>query len=511
MSKIITKFDPDVIRKAVNRIAEPVIQTITPLGNNVLFEKDLHTLITNDGATIAKLIDSEDETEDAIIHMVKYGALSTNQLAGDGTSTTILLTKKLIDMGLEAIEAGTKPMILRNQYDSIRDSIMIEAEGLKKTVSKEDWFKIALISSSGDEQLAANVVEIIDTAGVDGMIFLNESKNGKTRIVKDSGYNLEQPMFDPVLGNIQPGKADYESPHLFITDKKLYHVEECREILEIAYQSGVRKLVIVARDFVGEAPGFLIANHMDDKVPLQILLVKYPTPDNDFTELYDLATYLNAKLVSEKIGSLKGKLTADHYTMVERVYSAGPKTIFVSAEKVNPELSMLIESVRAKKEENPEDNKSAKRLASLTTGTVNLEVGAATGPELRELIYRYEDAINATRAAIRSGYVIGGGLTLFAATRNLNLGTAENKLAKEFGTASIKQIVDNCGVEFDESKYTGVTGYNARTGEYSNLEDDGVIEPFDVFQYSVKNAFSIARAILTSGYIIVNKVEKDND
>lgn len=510
MSKIIKKFDAEVIRSAVNRIAEPVIQTLTPMGNNVLFEKELHSVVTNDGATIAKMIDSEDEVEDAIIQMVKYGSLATNQAVGDGTSTTILFTKKLVDMGLDKIASGTKPMVLRKQYQQLKEHILEHSLKFKNEVTKDDWEKIALISSSGDVELAKNVVEIIETAGLDGMVFLNESKNQKTKITKDTGYNLDNPMFDPVLGNISPGRADYSKPHIFITDKKLYHLEECREILEVAYKSGVNNIIIVARDFIGEAPGFLISNHLDEKVPLNILLIKYPTPDNDFVPLYDLATYLGATLVTEKIGNLKGKLNADHYTLVDRVYSAGGKTIFVTEDKSNPELSILIEDVRKKKEDNPEDNKVAKRLASLTAGTVNLEVGAPTGPELRELLYRYEDAINATRAAIRSGYVIGGGLTLFKSANLVSINPEMDSLAKEFSTASIKQIVENCGVEFDLSKYQDNIGYNAKTEQYSNLEEDNVIEPYDLFKYSITNAFSVAIAILTCGYFVVNKIEKDN-
>lgn len=504
MTKIITKFDPEVIRKAVNMIAEPVIQTLTPLGNNVLFEKDLHSLITNDGATIAKLIDSEDETEDAIIQMVKYGALSTNQMAGDGTSTTILLTKKLVDLGLDEIESGTKPMIVKKQFNELRDAILAKSDTLKKTISDDNWNNIALISSSGDQVVADNVVEIIGTAGIDGMVFINESKNQKTKITKDTGYNLEEGMVDPVLGNISPGRADYLAPHVFITDKKLYHIEECKEIIEIAYKSGVTNLVIVARDFVGESLNFLISNHLNENVPVNILLIKYSVADNDFTPLYDLSTYLGTTLVSEKVGNLKGKLTADHYTPVERVYSLGQKTIFVSGVKANPELTMLVEDVRKKKEESPDNQLLAKRLACLTSGTVTLDVGASTGPELRELIYRYEDAINATRAAIRSGYVTGGGLTLLHSTRDVS------SLGKEFGTASVKQIAVNTGIEFDLEKYTDKIGYNAKTEKYSDLEADGVIEPYDVFKYSVTNAFSIAVAILTSGYFVVNKVNKEN-
>lgn len=504
MSKVITKFDPELVRRAVDRIAEPVIQTLTPLGNNVMFEKDLYSIITNDGATIAKLIDSEDPTEDTIIQMVKYGSLATNSAAGDGTSTTILLIKKLIDIGIDQIESGTKPMVLKGMYTEIKDTIIKNAEQLKVDVTPESWYDIALISASGDTTVATDVVSVIETAGQDGMVFLNESKNGTTKITRDSGYNLEEPMFDPVLGNKAIGKADYTKPYVFITDKKMYHVEECKEILETGYKVGATSIVIVARDFLGESADFLIANHLDDKVPLSVLLIKYPTPDNDTTPIHDLATYLNAKLVTEKSGSLKGKLTADHFRLAERVYSHGTKTIFVTDDPANPELSFLIDDVRKKKEENPNDNTVSKRLACLTAGTVNVEVGASTGPEQRELIFRYEDAINATRAAMRSGYVTGGGCTLYNTTRDMD------GISREFGTASIKQIAHNIGMKFDESQYGGDMGLNAKTQLYSNLRKDGIIEPYDVFKYSVTNAFSIAIAILTSGFFIVNKIEKDD-
>lgn len=505
MAKEIKAFNAELIRRAVNRIAEPVIQTLTPMGNNVLFEKDFYSLITNDGATIAKLIDSDDPTEDAIIQMVKYGSLATNNQAGDGTSTTILLTKKLIDQGLEKISKGYKPMLLKQDLEEMRDSLLKSSSKLVTKVTKDKWQDIAMISSSGDKELATNVVEIVDTAGLDGMVFINESRNSKTKITKDTGYIIEEGMFDSALGNIRPGHADYVRPHVVVTDKKLYHIEECKEILERGYEFGVRDMVIIARDFLGEAAGFLVSNHTNEKVPLNILLVKYRTKDNDFTPLYDLATYLGAQVLSEKGGNLKGRLNANHYIPVERVYSIGGKTILVSEKKVNPELTSLIEEVRKKKEEDPNDDASARRLASLTAGTVNIEVGASTGPEMRELIYRYEDAINAVRASIRSGYVVGGGLTLYQATRKLG------DFAQKFGEASVRQIVDNCGVEFDPSQYKGNIGYNAKTGKFSDLLQDGVIEPYDVFKYSVTNAVSIAIAILTSGYFITNKKQNGKD
>lgn len=505
MPKIIQKFDPELIRRAVDRIADPVIQTLTPLGNNVMFEQDLHPLITNDGVTIAKLIDSEDETEDLIIQMVKTGSLATNRQAGDGTSTTILFTKKLVDMGLEKIANGMKPMELKREYRELKDSILMNAMSMKTNVEPKDTYKIAMISSSGDEELSTDIVDIIDTAGLDGMIFLEDSRTDETRIIKDTGYNIDDSVVDPTLGNIAKGHANFEEATVFVTDKKLYHTEECKEILEKAHESGARDVVVVARDFVGKSKEFFIANSMDERVPLNVFLVKYTTPDNDFTPLYDLATYLGTQVVSEKIGSLKGKLTNDHFVKAERVYSSQNRTIFISKEKVNPDLTALIDAVRKEKEQDPENETLGKRLASLTTGTVKVQIGNTTGPEMREKMFRYQDSIEAVRAALRSGYVTGGGLTLFNASKGLG------ETAEEFGQVSIRQIAKNCGISFDISKYDDKRGYNAKTGKYSNLEKDGVIEPFDVFKYSLSNAVSIATAILTSGYTVVNKVNKDKE
>lgn len=504
MSKIIKKFDSELVRSAVNRIAEPVIQTITPLGNNVLFEKDLHSVVTNDGVTIAKMIDSEDEVEDSIIQMVKYGALSTNREAGDGTSTTILLTKKLVDMGTAMIDSGEKPMRVKKKFEDMKEFILGNSEQHKRTTEDKRLIDIARVSSNNDTEIAENVVSIIDTAGLDGMVFLEESKNGKTKITKDTGYGIDNSMFDPVLGNKSPGVADYKEPYVFITDKKLYHIEECKEILEKAYSAGAKCLTIVAKGFVGESANFLIGNHMDEKVPMDILLIQYEGTDKDTTPIHDLAMYLGTKVVTEKTGSLKGKLNDSHFKQAQRVYSAGPRTIFVTSDKSNPELSFLIEEVKKKKEEDKEDENNNRRLASLTTGSVTLYVGAATGPELREKIFRYEDAINATRSALRSGYVLGGGLTLYACTRE---GDAE---VRDFGETSVRQIAQNTGIKFVPDMYSETQGYHAKKEEYLNLEEEGVIEPYDVFYHSVVNAFSVATSILTSGYFIVNKNNDDD-
>lgn len=518
MAKIIKKFDADIIRKAVDMIAEPVVQTITPQGNNVLFERDWFPVVTNDGATIAKMIESDDEIEDIIIQLVKSGAIATNDTVGDATSTTILYIQQLVHLGLEEMAAGKQPMTIKRSLERIRDSLLDGVEDKVKELKEKDYFKVALVSASGDEEIAENVVEIISSAGTEGMIFLNESKDGTTRITKDVGYNIEEPMAHSSFGNVSPGRSDYLKPVVVVTSKKLYHISECKEILEVAHKLGHKDVVLIARDFLGESLPFLAKNHQDPEVPLNILPIKYSVPDNDFSLLNDLATYIGTEVINEELGDLTGKLESKHYAVVDRVYTTGKKTIVLNTND-NSELNKLVESLQ-KEDQTNKDVK--KRLASLTTGTVTVEVGASTGPELREKLYRYEDAVSALRAAIKSGYVTGGGITLFEVSAELNnqnitakrppkhsLTEDERRLTNHFGRCAIQQISENVGMEFKEEFYGNGTGLNAKTLEYSKLESDGIIEPADSYTHAIKNAFATAIAILTSGYIISNKNSED--
>lgn len=494
------------VLNAVSKIADPVVQTLSPLGGNVLYEDASgNVFVTNDGVTIAKQVSSDDPVEDAIIRVIKYGALKTNQIAGDGTTTTILLTSSLIRDGLDLIEKGMNVMELKKMYERYGERVIKRLNPIHIN-DDEELLSIARISSSGDEEISQNVFKIVKTAGDSGMVFINPSTNDKTEIIEDTGFVINQGFLHQALANDGTMKATYENVHIMVTDKRLYYEQECKTILEIAIKNGIKNLVIVARDFIGKAPNFLIANHTEGFINL--LLIKHPdAKENDSTPLSDLATYLGCPLITEKQGKLVNGLTLDDFTIAKKVYATKDKSVIVTNNPENNALVRLINELEEAKERDKEDKETSNRLATLTTGTVTISVSGKTPIETQEKIFRYEDAINATRSAMKDGYLVGGGLSLLDA--GLYYETRED-WKYNFATASIRQIANNCGLDEEEvlCRSFGGWGYNVKTGKFEDLVKAGVIDPYQVTKMAVENSISIAIAILTSRFIITNS-EKD--
>lgn len=280
---------------------------------------------------------------------------------------------------------------------------------------------------------------------------------------------------------------------------------------------GENRVVIVAADFIGQAPNMLIANHTDPKVNMNILLVKQSK-----TELLeDLATYLKTQVVSEKRGSFVNKLLKNDFAIAKKVFSDNARSIFQYSGGKNIPLSMRIEAIRKSIEESKEgsheEQELKKRLASLTNGVTTIRVGGKTFPEVREKMFRYEDSINATRNALKDGYVVGGGITLW------NIYNKEwfkyeslfppeiDDLVKKFCQAPLRQIAINCNLHLPTllEKITDKIGYNANNEKYEDLFKAGVIEPVNVLRMAVENSISVGQVVLSSDYLIVNKKENN--
>jgi len=494
------------ILSGVDLITEPVVQTLSPKGKNVLFE-DSHggIFVTNDGVTIAKQIESEDPVEDAIIRVIKYAALETNRAAGDGTTTTTLLASNLIKAGYKKIDDGMNEMELRKELLDFSKRV---TENLNPIKVEDDaqLLSIASISSNNDAEIAENVLKVVKSAGESGLVFINQSLTGKTEVVEDTGYVVSTGLFAQELANDGVGRATYENVHVLVTDKRLYYEEECQSILAAALENGIQNLVIVARDFIGKAPNFLMANHINKYINL--LLVKLDTGDRDMSPIYDLATFLGGEAITEKSGKLVGKITVDDFIVAAKVYATRDRSVFQTVNPYNPKLLDLIESVKKEKESEPDNKEFERRLSSLTNGVVTVNVGGATQIEVQENIYRYEDSINATRSALRDGYLVGGGLALYAATRE-----ESDPMYLKFGESSLRQIARNCGKHEDYilSMTTDTYGYNAKTDTFEDLLKAGVIDPYEVTKLAIINATSVAIAVLTSGFIIVNQKENATD
>lgn len=511
------------ITKAVDTITDPIRQTISPRGGNVVYtDASGNVHVTNDGVTIAKNISVKDPVENAVIDIIKHASLRTNAAAGDATSTTVLLSSILIKEGFRLIENGWNGMDLKHEYDAFAERMVAELKKLsKKAKTDKDLFFVANISSNNDQDIAENTVKAVKVAGEDGMIFIEPSNSLETEIVEDSGFQVKAGLFTQELRN-NPSQlaATYMNVPVFITDRRLYYKQEAETILSTALKAGYKEVVVVAKDFIGEALPFFVGNHMDPKSPIRVLLVKEPKAqtDNGIT-LDDLAVYLGGKVVAESAGDIVDNLNIEDFAMARRVFADTQKTLISREDEKNKELSARISEIRKElkkhgDKDNTETNTLKERLASLTTGMVTIRVGGATAMEVNEKIFRYEDSINATRVAMKDGYVVGGGLAMFNAYRNCAYKNDLDKVFRKVAEANIRQIAENCGMNGElvidnilamprnHDKLT--IGFNAKDMTYDDLLEVGVVDPLKAEEMAIRNAVSVAGMIISTKYFVLN-------
>jgi chaperonin GroEL len=512
---------------AVATLADPVVQTLSPRGGNVMLPlPDGRLVVSNDGITIARAISSEDEFENNIIRMMKEACVRTNTEAGDGTTTSILLASTLVREGMKYRRDGMNPIELidgiRKGGEKIQQRI---TKFVKKIRGNKDLQHVAYISANNNDEVAERVVETLDVVGLDGMVFIDVNKKPHDELVKDVGYIVRAGMLRPEMqaGDGRGMVVSYENVPVLVTDKRLYYREEAETILRAVYQGGWDTIVIVARDFIGEFTNVMLANHKPLGGKFNILLVKDPNATDAGAEtLEDLACYLEGEVVSEKTGKLVDQLTPEQLRIANRVFADGTKTVILKEDnKANPRLSMRVSNLRAELEKDKENEKIKERIGSLTTGMVKILVGAPTMAELQERIYRYEDAVSATRAAMRSGYVAGGGVTLMNCYNEDDYDGVFKSLFRKFTEASIRQIAKNCGKDPDtvvenvkglqEDMEDPEIAMNAKTGDYQNMREAGIIDPAEVLRLTVENSISAATNILSCNYFVTNIKEDGKD
>lgn len=517
MSKIVyeRKDVRDKILSGLEFISKPVISTLSPKGHNIVIETDKGGhIMTNDGVTIAKNISSKDPIENTIVEIVKEASLRTNGEAGDGTTTTVLLSDVLIKEALKLLDEGYSWIEIRNTLNKFGNDIIKIIEKDKIIVKNDKGLKeIAITSSNSDPDVAKYVLEAITVAREEGMIFLEGNpKPGITEVVKDIGFMIKSGvMYQELMQNGKNGVIYKDAPVL-ITDKKLYYAEEAETILRTAVKAGHKNVVVVAREFMGEAVNTFIANHT--RGVINVMLVRDPNiTDKDNPTLYDLGVYLRAKVFTDKNGSIVNKLTDKDFTIVSQVYSDPLKTLFTPKVAGSKELKDRIASIKEELEKDKDNQTLKSRLASLTTGVVTIKIGGQTETEVREKVYRYEDAVNACRAAMRYGYLVGGGTSLLRAYRGLQgYPDAYNGMFKRYCEAVLKQIAINCDKHPETvintvlSK-TGKYGYNALSDTYEDLLKAGVVDPFQVIKMAILNSISVTNIIISVNHYIINDIE----
>lgn len=494
--------------RGLDRFSKPIISTLSPKGSNVIFETDSGEYInTNDGVTIAKNIMLEDTVENVVASIVRHASLHTNAVAGDGTTTTVLLSQKLIKEGFKLLDDGWNPMELKRNIEKASEKII---ENIKKQAqkitSKKDIEFIARVSSNNDDEITKNVADAISHIDEHGMIMLDRNNDETTQVDIEDGYIVDDGYFSRDYIQKGTSSAQYENVHVLVTDKRIYYEDEAFSILETLKKEGINDVVIIARDFIGKAKNVFSANH--SKGTMNILLIKEGTAtEHDSSILSDIAAYLGTNLVSDTKGKLTLKVTKDDFAVAERVFCDGTKTIIKAKETVQRKLHT--KSLKQEFEKDKDNEKLKKRIAKLTTGIVTIKVGATTDVELREKLYRYEDAVNAAQVARREGYVIGGGMGLYRAIQDTDLSELPLDIKRLYDNISVtplQQIAQNCNIHFDtmlENVKKG-KGYNAIKDSYGDLLKDGVIEPVLVLKFALQNAVSVAGVLLSSQYIITN-------
>ena len=523
MSKEI-KFSSDArsaMVRGVDILADTVKVTLGPKGRNVVLEKSFASpLITNDGVTIAKEIELEDHFENMGAKLVSEVASKTNDIAGDGTTTATVLTQAIVREGIKNVTAGANPIGIRR---GIETAVAAAVEALKNNAipvaNKEAIAQVAAVSSRS-EKVGEYISEAMEKVGKDGVITIEESRGMETELEVVEGMQFDRGYLSQyMVTDSEKMVADLENPYILITDKKISNIQEILPLLESILQSS-RPLLIIADDVDGEALPTLVLNKI--RGTFNVVAVKAPGfGDRRKAMLEDIAILTGGTVITEDLGLELKDATIEALGQAVRVTVDKDSTVIVEGAG-NPEaISHRVAVIKSQIETTPSEfdrEKLQERLAKLSGGVAVIKVGAATETELKEMKLRIEDALNATRAAVEEGIVAGGGTALvnvIPAVADLELtgdeATGRNIVLRAL-EEPVRQIAHNAGFEgsivIDRLKNAELgTGFNAATGEWVNMIEEGIIDPVKVSRSALQNAASVASLILTTEAVVANKPE----
>ena len=518
------KFDVDVrskMKSGADALANAVKVTLGPKGRNVVIDKKFGApQVTKAGVSVAKEVELEDRFENMGAQMVKEVASKTNEQAGDGTTTATVLAQAIINVGIKNVTAGANPMDLKRGIDKAVGAVV---ENLKQQSQKvgDDYSKVeqvGTVSANNDNYIGKLIADAMAKVGQDGVITVEEAKGTETEVKVVEGMQFDRGYISPYfMTNGDKMEAELSNPYLLITDKKISTMKDLLPILEPIAREG-RELLIIAEDVDGEALTTLVVNKL--RGALKIAAVKAPGfGDRRKEMLQDIAVLTGAVVVSEERGYTLENATLDMLGKAEKVSITKENTTIVGGAGAKNEIAERVESIRKQIEVSTSDydkEKLKERLGKLGGGVAVLYVGATTEVEMKEKKDRVEDALNATRAAVEEGYLPGGGVSYIRAAEalsglkgdNEDETTGINIVAKAI-EEPLRQIAHNAGVDgaviiqkIKEGK--GDFGYNARTGEYVQMYEAGVIDPTKVARVALENAASVAGMFLTTECGIVD-------
>ena len=515
----------DDARKAletgVNVLADTVKITLGPKGRNVVLDKKYGApLITNDGVTIAKEIELPDPFENMGAQLVKEVSTKTNDVAGDGTTTAVLLAQAIIREGLKNLAAGANPIILRKGIDKAVEAAVAQIRSISKTVDgKKAISQVASISAGDDTvgELIANAMEIV---GKDGVITVEEGKSMTTELTTVEGMQFDRGYASAyMVTNTDKMEAVLDSPYILITDKKISNLQEILPVVEPLAQQGAR-LLIIAEDVEGDALAALIVNKL--KGVFNCVAVKAPGfGDRRKAMLEDIAVLTGGTVISSDLGYEFKDVTTDMLGRANQVKVDKDNTTIIDGAGDKENIKARVASIKAQIEVTTSDydrEKLQERLAKLAGGVAVINVGAATEVEMKEKKLRIDDALAATRAAVEEGYVPGGGSALLSCIPVLqklvdSLSGDEKTGAQiilKACEAPVRQIAANAGVDGSVvvekivSQNNPNYGFNALKNVYCDMEESGIIDPTKVTRSVLQNAASVASTLLTTESIVTD-------
>ncbi len=523
------KFGSDArakMLKGVEILAKTVKVTLGPKGRNVILDKSYGApKITKDGVSVAKEIELADKFENMGAQLVKEVAQKTADKAGDGTTTATVLAEAIINEGCKAVAAGMNPMDLKRGIDMAVDAVVADVKSRSKAIkTSEEIAQVGTISANGDRTIGEYLAQAMEKVGNEGVITVEDAKGLETELEVVEGMQFDRGYLSPYfVTNPEKMNCEFDNPYILLYDKKLSNLQAMIPVLEAVVQSS-RPLLIIAEDIEGEALATLVVNRI--RGGLKVCAVKAPGfGDRRKAMLEDIAILTGGQVISEDLGMKLENVTLADLGTCKKVEVTKDETTVIDGDGQKDLIKARADQIRKQIEETSSDydrEKLQERLAKISGGVAVIKVGGASEVEVKEKKDRIDDALHATRAAVKEGVVAGGGVALLYSHKALESLSPANQdqrvgidIIRKAIQAPIRQIVENAGVDgavvagkLMESTDTNF-GYNAQSGEYTDMIKAGIVDPTEVVRTALQDAASVAGLLITTESMVTEAPQKE--
>lgn len=523
------KFGSDArakMLKGVEILAKTVKVTLGPKGRNVILDKSYGApKITKDGVSVAKEIELADKFENMGAQLVKEVAQKTADKAGDGTTTATVLAEAIINEGCKAVAAGMNPMDLKRGIDMAVDAVVADVKSRSKAIkTSEEIAQVGTISANGDRTIGEYLAQAMEKVGNEGVITVEDAKGLETELEVVEGMQFDRGYLSPYfVTNPEKMNCEFDNPYILLYDKKLSNLQAMIPVLEAVVQSS-RPLLIIAEDIEGEALATLVVNRI--RGGLKVCAVKAPGfGDRRKAMLEDIAILTGGQVISEDLGMKLENVTLADLGTCKKVEVTKDETTIIDGDGQKDLIKARADQIRKQIEETSSDydrEKLQERLAKISGGVAVIKVGGASEVEVKEKKDRIDDALHATRAAVKEGVVAGGGVALLYSHKALESLSPANQdqrvgidIIRKAIQAPIRQIAENAGVDgavvagkLMESTDTNF-GYNAQSGEYTDMIKAGIVDPTEVVRTALQDAASVAGLLITTESMVTEAPQKE--